>query len=190
MNESSDGTWVIRSTEIILDRPHLRLRADTIELPGGRIVPEYFVRETRGFSLVFALTADERVILVRQYKHGIGHVVLELPAGAIDEGENAKACAERELLEETGYACPGGLEPVCDFITDPTGSNGRAQFFFGRDAHRVAEQNLEATEQISVELVTLGELRDLVRRGEINVAIHVAAIYTLLDAPSVFSTGS
>jgi len=181
--EKSEGVpWVIRSSEILIDRPHLRLRADTVEIPGGHVIQDYFVRESRGFSLIFALTEDDRVIFVRQYKHGIGRTVLELPAGAIDAGEDARSCASRELLEETGYACPAGLEHIRTFITDPTNSNSRAHLFFGRGAKHIAEQNLEITEQIRVELIPRSELRELVRDGTIDVAIHAASIYLILDS--------
>ena len=74
-----------------------------MELPSGVVVENYFVRESRGFSVVCALTPDDQILLVRQYKHGIGEMVTELPAGMIDEGETPAACAARERTEETGY---------------------------------------------------------------------------------------
>src|SRR5271165_6107479 len=98
--------WQVVASEIAIETPHLRLRRDAIVLPGGQRIENYYVRESRGFSVIFAQDAAERVVLVRQYKHGIGREVLELPAGAIDPGETPIDCARRELEEETGYRAP------------------------------------------------------------------------------------
>lgn len=173
--------WKVLSTEIVIDTPHLRLRKDRIETPRGDVVDNYHVRESRGFVVVFALTPNDEVVLVRQYKHGIGAVVLELPAGAIDAGESPLEAATREFAEETGYATAAPLELVRSFISDPTNSNGRFSLFFGRGAVPAGHQEFDATEDITVELVPLGRLVDLLRDGSIDVGTHVASIYTMLD---------
>jgi len=182
LTRRTTGGWQILSSEYVIDTPHLRLRRDAIELPGGARVHDYYVRETRGFAVIFATTPDERVVLVRQYKHGIDEIVLELPAGAIDPGETPAECAARELSEETGYvASPGELAFVATFVTDPTNSNGRFHLFHAGGARELARQDLDDTEQIHVELASLGDLRRYVRDGTIAVNSHVAAIYFMLD---------
>jgi len=173
--------WKVLKSEVVIDTPHLRLRRDTIELPQGSIVDGYHVRETRGFVMIFAATPEENVVLVRQYKHGIGEVVLELPAGMIDRGESAAGAALRELGEETGYAPRGELEHVQTFIVDPTNSDGRFTLFLARDVVLSQQRHLDLTEEIDVELVHLDRLIDLVHSGEINVCNHVGAIYAVLD---------
>jgi ADP-ribose pyrophosphatase len=173
--------WKILESQVVIDTPHLRLRRDTVETPAGTIVAGYHVRETRGFVIIFALTPDENVVLVRQYKHGIGEVVLELPAGMIDSGETAEEAALRELGEETGYAPQGKMELIRVFIVDPTNSNGRFTLYLARDATLSVERDLDPTEEIAVELVPLSRLRQLLQSGEIDVGNHVGAIYTVLD---------
>lgn len=168
-------------SEVLIDTPYLRLRRDRVETPRGDVVEDYHVRETRGFVVIFALTPDDEVVLVRQYKHGIGQVVAELPAGAIDPGEKAEAAAAREFTEETGYELPGGLELVRTFIIDPTNSDGRFALFFARGATPTGKQQFDATEDIAVELIPVDRLLGLVRGGTIDVGSHVAAIYTVLD---------
>ena len=172
--------WRVTASSYVVDTRFLRLRKDTIELPDGTIIEDYFVRESRGFVVIFALTADGRVVLVRQYKHGAARSLLELPAGAIDEGEEPLATAARELAEETGYEADS-MEHVQSFITDPTNSNSVAHLFFARDARKTGEQDLDVTENITVELVTIDELRQLVRDGTIDCMPQVAAIYVMLD---------
>ncbi len=172
--------WRVTASSYVIDTHFLRLRKDTIELADGSIVEDYYVRESRGFVIVFAITEDQRVVLVRQYKHGIAQELLELPAGAIDPGEQPLETAIRELREETGYTAPS-LEHVRTFIVDPTNSDSIAHLYLARNAHQTAEQDLDATESIELDLATLDELREFVRSGTIDSVAHVASIYLILD---------
>jgi 8-oxo-dGTP pyrophosphatase MutT (NUDIX family) len=182
MDAKSHAGWRVLESDIAIDTPHLRLRRDRIALPSGLELGAYYVRESRGFSLVFALTPDERVVLVRQYKHGIGHSVLELPAGGIDPGETPAACARRELAEETGYAGdPPELEHIGSYLFDPSNSTARYHLFLARRAWPAGPQSLDESEDIALEFATLGEVRRYVRDGTIDVGVHIAAIYTVLD---------
>lgn len=173
--------WRIVDSSYVVDTRFLRLRKDTIELPDGTVIPDYYVRDSRGFIIVFAVTEDGRVPLVHQYKHGIGRELLELPAGAIDPGEEPVQTAVRELAEETGYSAHS-MELVRSFVTDPTNSNTIAHLFLARGARKTSEQHLDPTENITVELATFDELRRFVRNGTIDSMPHVAAIYSVLDA--------
>jgi len=178
----SGSPWKIVSSDVVIETPHIRLRRDQIELPDGSRVADYYVRESRGFTIVFALTPDERVVLVRQYKHGIGTTLLELPAGAIDPGEDPAACARRELAEETGYVTdPPDLEHAGSFVYDPTSSTTRYQVFVGRNARKLVATSFDQTEDITVELATLADVRRFVRDGTIVVGAHVASVYYVLD---------
>jgi 8-oxo-dGTP pyrophosphatase MutT (NUDIX family) len=172
--------WRVAASSYVLESPYLRIRRDRIVLPDGTVIEDYYVRESRGYVIVFALTEDRRVVLVRQYKHGAGKVLLELIAGAIDEGEEPLQTAIRELAEETGYAAPA-LQHVRSFVTDATSADTVAHLFFAKDAYPNGEQQLDATEDITVELATLDELRELVRTGEIDSMPHVGAIYYVMD---------
>jgi 8-oxo-dGTP pyrophosphatase MutT (NUDIX family) len=180
VSSEPDARWRIISSTYPIHTPYLRLRADTVELPNGTVVENYFVRESHGFCIIFALTPAADVILVRQYKHGFGEVILELPAGAIDDGEEPAACAARELREETGYA---GRPPelIASYIADPTNSNARFYVYLIRNAELLHEPEPEPTESITVERVPLGSIRDRIGPGGIEVGSHVAAIYATLD---------
>ena len=175
-----NNDWRVTASSYVIDTRFLRLRKDTIELPDGTVIDDYFVRESRGFVIIFPITTDERVVLVRQYKHGVGRTLLELPAGAIDPGEQPAQTAARELLEETGFEADS-MELVRSFVTDPTNSNSVAHLFLARGARKTREQDLDITEDISVELVTLPELRAFIRDGSIDCLPQVGAIYTVLD---------
>jgi ADP-ribose pyrophosphatase len=172
--------WTVRSSTYRVDEPFLRVRSDTVELPDGTIIENYFVRESRGFAIVAALTPERRIVLVRQYKHGIGQIVLELPAGMIDAGETPDACAVRELAEETGYA---GEPPrlLRTLFADPTSSDATFYVFLIENAVPAFAQSLDTTEAILVETTTLDDLYDAVRDGRLASGSQVAAAYIALD---------
>lgn len=173
--------WRILSSDYRVSSPYLRLRADRVELPNGHVVDDYFVRETRGFCVVFALTADDRVVLVRQYKHGIGQVVVELPAGMIDAGEGPQECAARELREETGYvAASFGL--VHTFLENPTNSNGLFYLYLARGARWDGEPEFDDTEEIEVVTASIDEVRAMALDGRIGAGSQVAAVLVALEA--------
>jgi ADP-ribose pyrophosphatase len=179
----SDGQlrhWTVRSSSYRVDEPFLRVRSDTVELPDGTIIEGYFVRESRGFAVVAALTPDRRVVLVRQYKHGIAQIVLELPAGMIDAGETPAVCAVRELAEETGYA---GDPPrlLRSLFADPTSSDASFHVFLIENAVLAFAQSLDTTEAIEVETMSVEELHAAVRDGRIGSGPQVAAAYIALD---------
>jgi len=178
MDEQSP--WRIISSTYPISSPFLRLRSDTIELPNGHIIHDYYVRETRGFVVIFALTPSHDVVLVRQYKHGIGQYVVELPAGAIDEGEAPLDCATRELTEETGYA-GDPPELVASYLGDPTNSNSIFHLYLVRNAAERGSQSLDISEDITVETVPLEALRTKIHDGTIRTGSHIASIYTVLD---------
>jgi 8-oxo-dGTP pyrophosphatase MutT (NUDIX family) len=174
-----ESRWRVTSSSYAVNTQHLRLRKDSIELPDGRTIEDYYVRESRGFVVIFATAPDGRVILVRQYKHGIGKVLLELPAGAVDPGEEPLQTAMREFGEETSYA--GSMDLVRTFCTDPTNADTVAHLFYAPNARLVGKQNLGLGEDITVELATFDELHAMVRDGTIDSVTHVASIYLMLD---------
>lgn len=178
--ESILRPWRTVASTYPIDGPFLRLRSDTVELPDGRRIDNYYVRESRGFAVVCALTADGRIVLVRQYKHGAGEVLDELPAGAIDPGESPADCAVRELAEETGYA---GDPPVLlrSLLVDPTNASGRFHVFFVANAAQKFAQSLDPTEAIVVLTATLDEFATMVRDGRLSSGSQVAAGYIALD---------
>ncbi len=180
--DAPTAPWRVVDSKIVIESPFFRLRCDQIELPDGRRVGDYYVRESRGFAVVFAVTPDDRVVLVRQYKHGIAEVVLELPAGGIDPGEEPRACAVRELAEETGYVSePADISHLRSFILDPTSSTTRFHLYLARDARPLATQKFDPLEQIEIELATFDEVRRYVRDGRIGVGSQAAAVYHTLD---------
>jgi len=173
--------WRLRNSSYVVETPFMRLRKDEVELPDGTVIPDYFVRESNGFVVIFALTTERRVLVGREYRYGADAIGLELPAGNIAEGEEPLACALRELREETGYRA-GSIEPIGSWYAEPVRSSSRAYAYLVRDAVREGDQILDATEHIEVLDVDLDEFRAMLRDGRIHSISSVAAAYRALDA--------
>jgi ADP-ribose pyrophosphatase len=180
MSEQRLRPWRILSSDYRIQTKFLRLRADRVQLPNGLIVEDYFVRESRGFCVVFALTPERGVLLVRQYKHGVGAIVTELPAGMIDGDEAPETCAAREFGEETGFT-GGPPEHVRTFFTDPTNATGRFHLYVIRDAVRSRAQAFDVTEEIEVDVVPLEVVRAMALDGRIAGGSQVAAVLVALE---------
>lgn len=172
--------WRLRASHYIVDSPYMRLRADEVELPNGTIVPNYYVRESRGFAAIVALTPDERVVLVRQYRYGADSIHLEVPAGMLLDDEEPAACARRELAEETGYEV-ASCELVAAFYPEPVRSSARAYIYIGHGARRVREPAPDPTEHIEVEVATLQAFRSMLADGRIDTGAAIAAGYLVLE---------
>ena len=172
--------WRRRSSEYLVDSPFMRLRADEVELPDGTVISQYFVRESRGFVVAFATTPDDRIVLVRQYRYGSDELHLELPAGMLDGDEDPADCAARELVEETGYEATR-WEPVAAYYVEAVRSQAKTYVFLGRDARRVREPKLDASEVIETELAGFDEFRAMLADGRIDTAHTMAAAYRALE---------
>jgi ADP-ribose pyrophosphatase len=172
--------WRLIASELVLDHRWFRVRRETVELPTGRVLDDYYVAVRDDFALVAAVTDGGELVLVRQWKQGVREVTLELPGGILDDEEPAAAAA-RELEEETGFACTS-LRLVGRGPLDPSKETNSAHLYLGTGAARVAVQALDDTEEIEVVLVPLDEARRLIQDGEIAAPTSVAGIYLALDA--------
>lgn len=175
-NSHHDKDWEIVSSEYLFKRPWLTVRKDDVRLPDGRILPEYYVLEYPTWINVIAIAEDGEMVLVRQYRHGIGETRLELCAGVVDDGESPLDGAKRELLEETGYA-GGEWEELMVISANPSTMNNVSHSFVAKGVKRVAGQNLDPTEDIDVVLMSQDDVFALLRDGEFVQSLMVAPLW-------------
>lgn len=169
--------WKILQSTYLVRHPMVNIRQDACELPQGRTIDDYFVVEEPDVVLVFALTTDQKLILVEQYKHGIQETCLEIPGGYLDDAnEDPLEAARRELIEETGYQVDE-LTPLATFVNQPTRCTNRTFVYIGTNGRRVADQNLDENEDIHIRLVDMSDVFRMIREGQISVALSVGAIY-------------
>ncbi|MBY0447160.1 MAG: NUDIX hydrolase [Hyphomonadaceae bacterium] len=105
MNEQH--RWRLLERRTLIAEPWFTLHADTCETPAGERIAPYYVLGGADSAIALACTPEAELVLVEQYRHAAGVLTWELPGGVIDAGENAQTAAQRELLEETGFAGRG-----------------------------------------------------------------------------------
>jgi ADP-ribose pyrophosphatase len=143
----------------------LELRRDHVRLPDGAAATREYVVHPGAVAIV-PLLDDGRLVLERQFRYPVGKVLLEIPAGKIDPGESQLACAQRELLEETGYlarewACAGVVHNAAAYSTEGI------EIWFARGLS-AGVQRLDAGEFIELCLLTEAEFERLAAAGEIS----------------------
>lgn len=169
-------SWKILDETTVIKDSWIDMRASTCQLPGGMVIAPFYVNHLPDFAVVVAVTTEHRVIMVRQYRHGVEKVLLELPAGCIEAGEDPKDGAARELLEETGYKA-GSLEFLFKIAPNASNCTNYAQCYLARNVFPAAPQNLDETEALEVVELEGEEVKRLLREGGVEQAVHVAALY-------------
>ncbi len=150
---------------VVYDGHFLKVERDRIVLPDGKESAREFIRHP-GAVVILPLLPDGRILLERQFRYPNGKVFIEFPAGKIDPGEDHLECARRELVEETGYSA-NKWRFVCTIHNAIAYSDEHLEIFLAEDM-TPGVQKLDAGEFLELFTVTLPELLDLVRRGEIT----------------------
>lgn len=168
----------VLATKRIYEGKIINLRVDTVSLPGGRTATREIVEHAGAVAIVPVLHEDQ-ILLVRQFRHAAGKSLLEIPAGKLEPGESAHACAGRELLEETGYAA-NNLQKLVSFFSSPGFTNEMLHLYLATGlTHRGQEPDDD--EQIEVVAIPLARAVALIREGGICDAKSIAGIFAARD---------
>ena len=168
--------WKILDRRIVYEcLPYLCLERQTVELPDGRVIDDYHRLAPPDVCVICPITKEGAVIMLRAYRHGIGHSSLMLPGGVIEDGEVPIDAAKRELLEETGYSsdCWGALG---NFIPLSNYGCGRLYIFKCTLVRKIQMPSSGDLEVSSVETFTKDQLSEMTSLGQIESLSSIAAI--------------
>lgn len=166
----------VLSSEYIFRRPWLTARRDVLKLANGQINPEFYVLEYPTWVNIIAITKEGRFVMVRQYRHGLGRIGIELCAGCVEEGEDPETAARRELLEETGYS--GGKWTLQAVISgNPSTTNNYSYCFLAEGVELTDGQHLDATEEIEPLTLSRDELMELMMSDEMKQSLMLAPLW-------------
>ncbi len=169
--------WKILQSKMVLDHRWCQVRQDEIELPNGQIIDDFFVIVRPEIALVLPITNQQEIVFVRQYRHGVGEVLLELPAGSFDATkEDAAIAAVRELQEETGYTAQK-VTKLATLYDNPVKDTNKIHLFLAENVTKSGNQNLDITEEIEIVLIPLESVLNKIAQGEISVTGTITALF-------------
>ena len=174
-SSESPGRWPVESSRLVHEYPIFDVHHDRVRSPRTGEAHDFYVVEASPGVVVVALTGDDEVVMVEQYRHGVREVTLELPAGILDGDEPAEG-GLRELREETGYGLERA-EVLGVLEQNPAWETVRVHVVFGEGAERKGEKDLDPGEDTRVRLVPRERIPSLVADGTISSAVAVAALY-------------
>jgi len=172
--------WTTLDSKFVLNNKWMKVKQDTVKLPTGKILTDYFVSVTNNIVLIIPLTTDKRIVMVRQYKHGFGEIVLEYPAGMVEENEDMQTAALRELEEETGYVSKD-IKLLASLSNNPSKETGKINVYLASGCIKSRETNFDESEEIESLVLSISEVKAKIASGEIIIAPTIAATYLLLS---------
>lgn len=163
-----ENRWNVLESEIVLEHPYLQVVMQNVQLPDGRVVPDWPIVTTPDYVNVMVLDSSNQAMILEGYKHGLGRSSWQLLGGYLEPGEDPLAAARRELLEETGFESQDWRR-LGTFVVDANRQVGTGHFFLAQNARQVAEPNHDDLEQFAVRWVHLAELKQALIDGRIAV---------------------
>ena len=174
--QGSFRAWRTLDRREVLSVPgRLSVSVERVELPDGRIIDDYWQVTARSYVVVFAETADRRIICLRQYRHGPRRINLELIAGQIEDGEEPLKAAQRELLEEAGYTSPQ-WDSLGSYVASASQGSGTAHYFRAQSAIKTSEPASGDLEEAELVLLTRNQLVAELRQGAFATADNVTGV--------------
>jgi len=136
--------WIILKSTMVFEHHWCKVRQDEIKLPNGKVIDDYFLTLRPDVALILPITSNQEIIFVRQYRHGAGEILLELPAGTFNpDEESPQVAAIRELKEETGYITEQ-ITPLSILYDNPVKDTNKVHLFIAENVIKNGEQELAA----------------------------------------------
>ena len=169
--------WKQLSTEYLHRENWFSLRRDRVLKGGGGEMYPYYVLEYSTWASIFPVTSSGKIIMMKQYRYGLGEFSLELPGGIMDPHETeVSVAAKRELREETGYTCVE-IREIAKVAPNPATSNNYMHVFFATGCEETHTQDFDPHEELELIFMEVEEVKTLLRENKIIQSLHVSALF-------------
>ncbi len=160
--------WKTIKREWIIDEYHLGVCKDTVQLPDGAMIDDFYTVTIPDAAIVAAMTEDGKILLKTEYRHACGEEVIECPAGMFEKDEtDPLVVAKRELREETGYESDDWTY-LGRTLESTSKLTNKMHFFLAKNCVQAGPQHLDENEHLTVAAVHLGTAVEMVMNGTIN----------------------
>jgi ADP-ribose pyrophosphatase len=171
----------VKPWEVISSQPDksygiFGFRTDRVRSPRTGEDYDFYVLEAGPWVNVIPLTPQNEVVLIRQYRHGIRDMSLEIPGGLVEDRDTPMEAAKRELYEETGYQAAHFI-PLGSVFPNPAIQDNRCYTYLAKDAFLAGIQELDEKEDIEVLLRPLAQIPSLIKEGLIDHSLVLAAFF-------------
>ncbi len=164
------------STEYISKHQYFSARKDSYQTAKGKIVEPYFVVELPTSACAVAITEENEMILIKQFRYPLNEILVEIPGGFIDAGEHPMQSIQRELLEETGYSF-SSVHYLGLTAANPGLLNNMTYMFLALGGKKTASQSLDENEEIEILLKPINEVRSMLFHNEIKQSMHALCMF-------------
>ena len=185
--KDEDLLWVKVATEAGPELPLFRVRFDTMRHPTSSAEFQRLVLETSDWVTVVAVTTTGKIVMVEQYRFGVGELTIEPVAGTVDRGEDSFDAAKRELLEETGFG-EGNWRYLGSVQANPAIHDNLCHHWLVENVVVVQSPAPDAGEAIRVHLMTLDEIKEAIAVGKLKHPLGLSAlsrVFPLWELPYI-----
>lgn len=169
--------WKRLKSDYIHKSPFGNIRKDHCQLPNGLIIEDYFVHEYADWLNAVVVTKENQIVLVEQYRYAGEGFFLEVPAGKKEDNESDEEGILREVKEETGYTSSKRPIFLGEWMVNPAIQNNKVKTFLLLEAYKAYEQNLDATEEITVKLYNFDDFGKQIMTNSIQTQLLTANAY-------------
>ena len=180
--------WKLLEEKDVSPSKWFPIKQHKVELPNGKIIDDYFISPLGDVAMVLPILKTGEIVLVKQYKHAIDEIMVELPAGFQQKDKTLPESALAELEEEVGIQTDiKNLEFIGKFSNNPTKTTHITHSFLARNLEFNSKQRLDSTEEIEIMILKPGKVLQMIQSQKIWVADTITTIlYAYLKYPELF----